>query len=208
MYLNQLQFELSAYLLPQLPPSDLPEVLFSGRSNVGKSALINALACRKGLARVSSAPGKTASVNFYSDGRFRLVDLPGYGYAKVSRSEKAGWATLMEGFFAQKRRITLFLQLIDARRPATEDDRAMLALAGSRGYPCLAVMTKSDKLSKTELEARRAAAPGELASFPGLRTTFVSARCGDGIEALAASIISAAILDADAPGSVPGEGGR
>ena len=103
MNINNVKFEFAVGTSSQLPPSEKPEIVFSGRSNVGKSSLINKLVNRKTLARVSATPGKTATINFFSVDGFHLVDLPGYGYAKVSRSEKERWSELMEGYFAQDR---------------------------------------------------------------------------------------------------------
>ena len=104
---NNVKFLMSCGVSSQLPASDLPEVVFSGRSNVGKSSLINRITNRKGIARVSATPGKTATINFFSLKDFMLVDLPGYGYAKVSDSEKERWAELVEGYFADNRRFAL-----------------------------------------------------------------------------------------------------
>ena len=112
-------FEASAGLAGQLPASTLPEVAFSGRSNVGKSSIINRLLNRKALARTSATPGKTATINFYKLDTLRLVDLPGYGYAKVSASEKKRWSELIDGYFQAERDLRLVVQLVDMRHPAT-----------------------------------------------------------------------------------------
>lgn len=138
----------------QLPISDLPEICFAGRSNVGKSSLINKILGRKSLARVSSTPGKTVTINFYRIGDVRLADLPGYGYAKVSDDEKMRWAQLMEEYFTSGRDIRLVLQLIDMRHKASEDDVAMLELLDSVEMPYIIVLTKCDKLNKTEFNNR------------------------------------------------------
>ena len=138
----------------QLPLSDLPEICFAGRSNVGKSSLINKILGRKSLARVSSTPGKTVTINFYRIGDVRLADLPGYGYAKVSDDEKMRWAQLMEEYFTSGRDIRLVLQLIDMRHKASEDDIAMLELLDSVEMPYIIVLTKCDKLNKTEFNNR------------------------------------------------------
>ena len=115
MNFNDVSFEYAAGTVRQLPKSDMPEVVFSGHSNVGKSSLINKLVQRKALARVSAQPGKTATVNFYRLQEFRMVDLPGYGYAKVSKAEKQRWASLVEGYFSNERNISLIIQIIDIR---------------------------------------------------------------------------------------------
>ena len=138
----------------QLPKADLPEIAFSGRSNVGKSSLLNKLVNRKALARTSSTPGKTATINFYRLMECRFVDLPGYGYAKVAKSEKERWATLVNGYFAQDRQLRLVLQLIDMRHKPTTDDLQMIDFLQSGRYPFAVVCTKSDKLNKSETVAQ------------------------------------------------------
>jgi GTP-binding protein len=183
MGFNEVTFEASSYLTDQLITSDLPEVVFSGRSNVGKSSMINKLANRKKLARVSSAPGKTASVNFYRCGAFRFVDLPGYGFAKVSHEEKEKWAELVEGYLAQARRIALVIQLVDARHGPTQDDADMLAFLKSYDTPFIVAQTKCDKLNKTEFAARRAAASAEV-NLPDDKIIFFSSETGEGVDAL------------------------
>ena len=134
----------------QLPASDLPEIVFSGKSNVGKSSLLNKLVNRKALARVSATPGKTATINFYKLPECRLVDLPGYGYARVSKSERDRWASLVEGYFAQDRNIALVIQLVDMRHKPTADDLQMVNFLLQTGRPFIVVCTKSDKLNRTE----------------------------------------------------------
>ena len=135
----------------QLKESDLPEIAFSGRSNVGKSSLINKIVNRKALARVSSQPGKTATINFFRVGNtFNLVDLPGYGYAKVSHAEKVRWGNLVEGYFAQKRNLALVVQIIDMRHKPTQDDLNMIKFLADTSVPFIVVMTKKDKLNKTQ----------------------------------------------------------
>ncbi len=143
-------FEAAYGTAEQLPPSSLPEYCFSGRSNVGKSSLINKLLNRKSIARVSSTPGKTITVNFYKVDGIRLVDLPGYGYAKVSDSEKERWAELMESYFNSGRNIKLVFELIDMRHNPAEFDISMLSFLKEAGIPYVIVLTKCDKLNKTE----------------------------------------------------------
>ncbi|MEG2939291.1 MAG: ribosome biogenesis GTP-binding protein YihA/YsxC, partial [Oscillospiraceae bacterium] len=127
MDFNQAQFTCSFGLRDQLPPSDTVELVFSGRSNVGKSSLINKLCTRKALARVSSTPGKTTTINFFSLGKdTTLVDLPGYGYAKRSHEERIRWANLMEHYFKSDRNIKLVLLLIDSRHKPSDEDFGML----------------------------------------------------------------------------------
>ena len=145
---------ISAGLPKQFPRKAIPQVAFSGRSNVGKSSLINTLLGRKSLARVSSAPGKTITINFYEvDEKLFLVDLPGYGFAKRPPAEKAAWSTLTDGFFTNNPNadlLKLVIQLIDARVGATNDDLMMLDWLQQSDVPFVIVATKMDKLNKTE----------------------------------------------------------
>ena len=155
-------FELAAGTSGQLPASDQPEIVFAGHSNVGKSSLINRLLNRKNLARVSSQPGKTATINFYNLDGARLVDLPGYGFARVSASEKKRWAELIEGYFNQERDLRLVVMLIDSRHPASKDDLLMLNYLIDGQFPMVIVLTKIDKLKPTERGKRLEAIPDEL----------------------------------------------
>lgn len=154
MNYHKVQFLTSYGRADQLPPSEKPEVVFAGRSNVGKSSLINRLFQQKGLARVSATPGKTATINFYRLVDCRFVDLPGYGYAKVSKSEKERWASLVEGYFAQQRQIALVIQLIDMRHKPSANDLQMIDFLQGMGAPFAVVCTKSDKLNKGETTAQ------------------------------------------------------
>lgn len=154
MDFQKVEFELAAGRKEQLPRSELPEVVFSGRSNVGKSSLLNRLVNRKALARVSATPGKTATINFYRLPACRFVDLPGYGYAKVSKSEKERWASLVEGYFAQDRQIALVIQLVDMRHKPSENDLQMIDFLVGMGAPFAVVCTKADKLNKSETSAQ------------------------------------------------------
>lgn len=140
------EFEFAAGKLNQLPPSDVPEIVFSGKSNVGKSSLINKVLNRKSLARVSATPGKTGTINFYNLTGVRLVDLPGYGYAKVSQSEKCRWAELVEGYLQSDRNISMIVQIIDMRHTPTQDDIHMIQFLLDQELPFVIVATKSDKL--------------------------------------------------------------
>ena len=177
-------YESSAALLDQLPSPEVPEVAFSGRSNVGKSSLINRLLNRKGLARTSATPGKTATINFYRLDNARLVDLPGYGYAKVSREEKRRWGGLIEGYLQADRDLRLVLQLVDMRHPPTADDRMMIDFLTEAEIPCVLVLTKSDKLNKSQRRDRLAALEEELADYSGLTIVPFSAENGENAEDL------------------------
>ncbi len=154
MNFNNAVFEQAFGTFQQLTESDLPEICFSGRSNVGKSSLINKVLNRKSIARVSSKPGKTVTVNFYRVDNVRLVDLPGYGYAKVPFSERTRWSDLMEGYFGSGRNIKRVFQLIDMRHPATDFDISMLEFLRHYEIPYTVVLTKADKLNKSETEER------------------------------------------------------
>lgn len=150
MNFNNVTFEASFGRAAQIKKSTLPEIVFSGRSNVGKSSLINKILNRKSLARVSSKPGKTGTINFYALKNAKFVDLPGYGYAKVSVAEKKRWAELVEGYFAQDRNLALVVQIVDFRHEPTKDDLDMINFLENREINFVVVCTKSDKLNKTE----------------------------------------------------------
>ncbi|MBO5322018.1 MAG: YihA family ribosome biogenesis GTP-binding protein [Clostridia bacterium] len=154
MNFNNASFEKAFGTAEQLDVSNLPEICFSGRSNVGKSSLINKVLNRKSIARVSSKPGKTVTINFYKVDTVRLVDLPGYGYAKVPFSERTRWSDLMESYFGSGRNIKMVFQLIDMRHPATDFDISMLEFLRHYEMPYTVVLTKSDKLNKGETEER------------------------------------------------------
>ena len=181
-------FEGACGLGSQLLAPDLPEVAFSGRSNVGKSSLINKILCRRSLARVSSTPGKTATVNFYRVDTVRLVDLPGYGYAKVSKAEKQRWGELINGYFDGERPLKLVLQLVDMRHPLSADDKMMLEYLRAKSLPFAVVMTKADKLNKTERAARMAAFPEELKRYGNVKLIAFSAETGEGAPEICAEI--------------------
>lgn len=165
MNYNNAQFEKAFATFQQLEQSDLPEICFCGRSNVGKSSLINKVLGRKSIARVSSKPGKTITINFYKVDNVRLVDLPGYGYAKVNLAEKERWSELMDGYFKSNRNIKMVFQLIDMRHPATDFDLWMLDFLYQMGLPYTVVLTKSDKLNKTETANRLSLIGEELGEF-------------------------------------------
>ena len=152
--LQNVNLKISAGNPKQIPSDPRAQVAFSGRSNVGKSSLINALLGRKSLARVSSSPGKTITINFYDvDKKLYLVDLPGYGFAKRSPEEKKQWSALTDGFFTQNKnidRLSLVLQLIDSRIGPTADDEMMLDFLVQSELPFAVVATKIDKLNATE----------------------------------------------------------
>ena len=149
---NKADFQASYGLSSQLPDSDRPEFVFSGRSNVGKSSLINKLCNRKNLARVSATPGKTATINFYTVDTAYFVDLPGYGYAKVSNADRRRWDELINSYFDADRNRMLLVQLLDSRHMPSADDLQMLEYLQYRQIPFVVALTKADKLKKSEIE--------------------------------------------------------
>ena len=189
MNYNNVAFEKAFGTFEQLTESDLPEICFSGRSNVGKSSLINKILSRKSLARVSTKPGKTVTINFYKLDSLRLVDLPGYGYAKVPFAERDRWSDLMEGYFNSGRNIKMVFQLIDMRHPATEFDRVMLDFLNQMEMPYTIILTKSDKLNRGEYNARMESIAEELGEYGvGVEIVPFSAEKGEGVEKLKAII--------------------
>ncbi len=179
MNFNKAEFDKAFGISAQLPKSDKPEIVFSGRSNVGKSSLLNKLFNRKNLARVSAVPGKTITINFYNVDNQRFVDLPGYGYAKISKAEKSRFAELMEGYFQSDRNIALVVQLIDMRHKPSADDYGMLAFLSDAKIPFIVALTKADKLKKTQFLQRIKDIEKELAEYPCTRIPF-SAETGQG----------------------------
>ena len=177
-------FETSFGTAAQLKVSDLPEIAFSGRSNVGKSSLLNRLLGRKSLARVSSMPGKTVTINFFKLPDCRLVDLPGYGYAKVSHDEKKRWSDLMESYFSSDRDLRLVVQLIDMRHAPSQQDIDMLDYMTECGIPFAVALTKCDKLNKSERLAQLESICGILTKYGNICVVPFSATKGDGVEEL------------------------
>ena len=166
--LNNTNLRISAGLPKQFPTDPMVQIAFSGRSNVGKSSLINSLLGRKSLARVSSAPGKTITVNFYEiDKKLFLVDLPGYGFAKRPKEDQIKWQLLTDGFFTKNPnidRLAAVAQLVDSRIGLTDDDRAMVDYLRAAGIPYFVIATKADKLNATERKNNLAA----IAADPAL----------------------------------------
>ena len=170
----------------QLPESDRPEFVFSGRSNVGKSSLINRLCNRKNLARVSATPGKTATINFYRVDTAYFVDLPGYGYAKVSNADRERWDELINSYFEANRALNVLVQLLDSRHAPSADDVQMLEYLHYHNIPFVAALTKADKLKKSQLEATKQEFERICAPY-GCRQVFLtSAENGYGMEELRA----------------------
>lgn len=192
MRFDKVKYEASYGTAQQLPASEHIEIAFAGRSNVGKSSMLNKILNRKNLARVSSVPGKTVTVNFFDCDGIKLVDLPGYGYANVNFNEKKRWADLMEGYFTSDRNIRLVVQLTDMRHPVTKDDLDMMRFMQSAGYDFIVVMTKSDKLNKTERTKRMEDIHTELAEFGDVKIIPFSASNGEGADEIRKAIEAAA----------------
>ena len=187
---NRAEFIRSAAAPSQFIRSPLPAVVFAGKSNVGKSSVINRLLNRKNLARVGAAPGKTVHVNYFLvDGRLYLVDLPGYGYAKVSMAERERWGKLMEDFFADPSLMDLGVMIVDARHKPTADDGTMADYFKQSGRPLVVVANKLDKLKKSEVEPNLALIRETLALPDTVPLIPFSAEKGQGREALLAEII-------------------
>jgi GTP-binding protein len=148
-------FVKTAFRRDQYPSPDKPEVAFAGRSNVGKSSLINTLLNRKGLARTSSTPGRTQSINFFEvGGRLYFVDLPGYGFAKVPLTVKAAWKTMVETYLTGRPNLKAVVVIMDVRRDPTPGDLDLFHWLGLNALPCIPVLTKVDKLSRQKVSAR------------------------------------------------------
>lgn len=189
MNYSKVEFEAAFGTLSQIPVSTDTEIAFAGRSNVGKSSMLNKLFNRKNLARVSSVPGKTITINFYKVENVRIVDLPGYGYAKVAKGEKRRWAEMMEGYFNSERNLKLVVQLVDMRHKPSEDDYLMMDFLTQTGIPFIVAATKSDKLNKTEYKKRSDELRTELAAYgDDLVIIPFSSENGDGLAALKAEL--------------------
>lgn len=184
MNFHNVTFEASYGTSAQLPPSTAPEIAFAGRSNVGKSSLLNKLFNRKALAKVSSTPGKTATINFFDAEGAKFVDLPGYGYAKVSKSEKDRWSELIGGYFDQDRAFALVVSLIDIRHDASALDRHMVAYLQERGLPFAIALTKADKLSRQQQMKQRAALKKQLKLAADVPLVVTSSEKGIGVDEL------------------------
>ena len=195
MNYNRSQFLCSFGISSQIPPSDRIEIAFAGRSNVGKSTAINKIFSRKNLARVSAVPGKTATINFYGVENIHFVDLPGYGYAKVAKTEKHRWSELIEGYFAQDRNLYLVMQLVDMRDPATALDEQMVDFLITNEIPFIVLLTKSDKLNKTQRTERLRLIREELPCGDQLTIIPFSGETGEGVDEVHAIIEEIALQE-------------
>jgi GTP-binding protein len=191
MRFNQSNLEYCCGFASQLPKSGPKEVIFCGRSNIGKSSLINKLLNKKSLARTSKKPGKTATINFYKiDNSFYFVDLPGYGYAKTSFAEKQKWANLINNYINSERNFALFVQILDIRHDPTEQDFEMLSFLNLKNLPFLILLNKADKLKKNECEQRIHALNQTLETFKNIKKIPCSTVTGQGLSELKNTIIN------------------
>ncbi len=188
MNYSKAEFFASYGKFSQIPPCDRMEIAFAGRSNVGKSTLINKIFNRKNLARVSSVPGKTATINFYGLENIYFADLPGYGYAKVSKSEKERWSELIEGYLNSERDIRLVFSLIDMRHSPTADDINMINYLVETELPFVIILTKADKLKKSEREKRMEAFKTEIPYYDQIHIIPFSSVTFEGVEEIRAII--------------------
>ena len=183
------EFIKSAFDRSHWTTDGFPEISFLGRSNVGKSSLLNSLLQRKGLARTSNTPGRTQSINFFLiNERFCFADLPGYGYARVSKTMRADWGKMAEQYLAERRELNLSIQLVDSRHAPTELDRQLHEWMTVHEKPRIIVATKSDKLPKNQLAKSLAVIE---ATLPGAKLIAFSAKTGKGRDAVWAEIEAA-----------------
>ncbi|WP_040950151.1 ribosome biogenesis GTP-binding protein YihA/YsxC [Gorillibacterium massiliense] len=193
MKVNQAEFIISAVGPGQYPTDALPEIALAGRSNVGKSSLINRLISRKNLARTSSQPGKTQTLNYYKiNDFFYFVDVPGYGYAKVARSERAVWGKFIEEYLLTREELKRVLLIIDLRHPPTKNDQAMYGWLTYNDIPTLVVATKADKLPRSQWQKHLKVIREELGMGKGELPILFSSETGMGVEELWSRIDEAA----------------
>lgn len=181
MKITSAEFIKSAVWPPQYPPSTMPEIAFVGRSNVGKSSLINALVGRKNLAKTSNTPGRTQLINFFTiNEKFSFVDLPGYGFAKVPQSVKKDWGNMIEAYLKERLNLCLVVLILDIRRDPSADDLSLRDWLGHYRIPYLYILTKTDKLSNNQTIARKRAIEKALAVSPESKPILFSAKTQKG----------------------------
>ena len=186
------RFEASYGTVEQLPEPTTPEVAVAGRSNVGKSSLLNKLFGRKNLVKVSATPGKTCNINFFDVDGIRFVDLPGYGFAKVSLKERERWANLISGYFDQERSFNLVISLVDIRHEAQKLDKEMIGFLQEQELPYLVALTKADKLSRSK-QTQQAALLARQLGVPRDQMVITSSADGTGIDELKRRISEACL---------------
>ena len=188
------EFVLSATKPVHYPPALLPEVAFAGRSNVGKSSLINTLVKRKGLARTSNTPGRTQEINFFTvNDRFAFIDLPGYGYAKVPEKIRSHWGPMIETYLSQRETLRLVVLILDIRRDPSEEDRQLIGWLQYYRLPFLIVLTKIDKVSRGQRAERQRRITEALELPPALSLLPFSAKTGEGKDLLWREIVRATV---------------
>jgi GTP-binding protein len=179
----EIAFLKSAFRESDYPPPDKPEVAFAGRSNVGKSSLINVLVRRKGVARTSSKPGRTQSINFFClQDRLYLVDLPGYGFALVPDHVKKSWGEMMETYLRRRNNLRAVVVILDIRRDLSAGDKELLEWLNTYGKKSIVVLTKADKLSRQKSTSRAKQIENQLQEITSERPTLFSAKTGEGRE--------------------------
>lgn len=189
MIIKNPRFELTAVKPEQYPASEMPEVAFVGRSNVGKSTIINTLLNRKSLARVSATPGKTREINFYNiDDTLYFVDLPGYGYASVSKEKKSTWGGVIETYLTTRQQLRLIILLVDIRHTPSVDDRQMYEWLVGSGFPHMIVATKADKISKSQVNPRTKDIRTTLGAVHGIKIIPYSSETRQGKDEIWTSI--------------------
>ena len=178
---NNVSLEFSVGTKSQLPKSNNKEIVFSGHSNVGKSSLINKISNRKSLAKVSSQPGKTKTINFYKLDSLKIVDMPGYGYTNIPIYEKKRWSELVEFYFNSKRKLSLIIQLLDFRHKPTADDFQMLYYLKENNLPFVIVLTKADKLKGNHRKTRELEVKTELINYSNIQKIIFSSVTLEGV---------------------------
>ncbi len=186
------RFEASYGTIAQLPEPTQPEVSVAGRSNVGKSSLLNKLFGRKNLVKVSSTPGKTCNINFFDVDGITFVDLPGYGFAKVSKAEKERWANLISGYFEQERSFNLVISLVDIRHEAQKLDQQMIGFLQEAELPYIVALTKADKIGRGK-QSQQAALLSKQLNVPREQMVITSSATGQGIDELKRRIAEACL---------------